>query len=363
MTDAHSRRERDVRLLALFQKGADCIQSVDAECRILDINDAGAALFEAESVQELLGRVAPDMIAPEHREQYRQDVSTIFAGGGPVFREFEVIGLRGGHRWVEHHCVGLEDESTPGKVVEMLAIGRDTTDWKQRKARLIGAERREAMATLTAGMAHEFNNTLLAAATYLHGSLVAREPSIVKASLLLDQAQSLLASLLELFAGPETGAAPTLLVEAWLGGCVRRLASVISPEIAVRMELAGKVGAARAEPVALEQVLNTLLVNATDMLLGQGEIVVRALRIQDKVDGPTVEIRVCDSGPGIPLEERGKLFEPFSTVRGRPRRSGLGLASAARLVEQWGGRLSYEAQDAGGAGFVIRLRGTSMPTP
>lgn len=363
MTDERTRREREARLLAIFHQGADCISSVDAHCRILDINGAGAALFGAQSVEELRGRVVPEMIAPEHRGQYRLDVARVFAGGGPVKSEFEVIGLRGGRRWVEHQCVGLEDSSNPGLVVEMLAVQRDTTDRRLQEARSIRSERREALATLTAGMAHEFNNTLLAAATYLHGSLVAKEPSIVKASLLLEQAQSLSASLMELFAGPETIAAPILMVETWLGGCVHHLASLKGPAIRVRTETAGKVGAAYADPVALEEVLGTLLDNASEALLGKGEIVVGMSAVRDEAIGPGVEIRVCDRGPGIPREDWSKTFEAFSTVRGRLRRSALGLAIASRRVEQWGGRVSFEPHPGGGSIFVVRLRAALARTP
>ena len=65
------------------------------------------------------------------------------------------------------------------------------------------------------------------------------------------------------------------------------------------------------------------------------------------------EIRVRDHGPGIDPEIRHCLFEPFVTTKHRG--SGLGLATARRVVEMHSGTLTADSDDAGGAVFVIRL--------
>ena len=65
------------------------------------------------------------------------------------------------------------------------------------------------------------------------------------------------------------------------------------------------------------------------------------------------EIRVRDHGPGIDPEIRRCLFEPFVTTKHRG--SGLGLATARRVVEMHSGTLTADSDDAGGAVFVIRL--------
>jgi two-component system, OmpR family, sensor histidine kinase KdpD len=70
----------------------------------------------------------------------------------------------------------------------------------------------------------------------------------------------------------------------------------------------------------------------------------------------TVEVRVTDQGPGIPPEDRERVFEPF--VRGETSReggSGLGLAIARAFVEAHGGTIWIEGAPTGGATFVFRL--------
>ncbi len=69
-------------------------------------------------------------------------------------------------------------------------------------------------------------------------------------------------------------------------------------------------------------------------------------------------IRVSDSGPGIPVEYREKIFERFGQVpglRGRRRGTGLGLTFCKLAVEAHGGKIWVETSSAGGSDFVFTL--------
>lgn len=236
----------------------------------------------------------------------------------------------------------------------ILSIHRDVTWRKEAEAKLARAERREALAQLAGGIAHEFNSTLLAAGNFLHGSASSNDPAVAKAAALVQQMQTLSASLLELFAGPEQMTPPVLEIGAWLPRCVSELSGLLPPGVTITAESASEVEPVRVEPLALEQVLRILVGNASEAMSGPGEIrVVWGLSRSDK---PGIEIRVADTGCGIPEEIRGRVFEPFFTTRGRSRRSGLGLAIASRLVEQFGGSLSYQPNEPQGSVFIIWLR-------
>jgi signal transduction histidine kinase len=81
------------------------------------------------------------------------------------------------------------------------------------------------------------------------------------------------------------------------------------------------------------------------------EIIVRTRR-----DGDWAEIRVEDSGAGIPEEIRDRIFEPFFTTKDVGQGSGQGLAlTRAVVVEKHGGTIHFETQMGCGATFVIRL--------
>ena len=111
----------------------------------------------------------------------------------------------------------------------------------------------------------------------------------------------------------------------------------------------------RADADQLYRVLSNLVRNAAQAIEasgGSGRVVVRAA----ETDGRS-EIRVVDSGPGLPQRARENLFQPF---RGGVRRggTGLGLVIAAELVRGHGGTLVLE--ETGGKGSTFRI---SLPGP
>lgn len=121
----------------------------------------------------------------------------------------------------------------------------------------------------------------------------------------------------------------------------------------VRVELADGVRAI-ADPNRLEQVITNLLTNA--YRYGGSTITVRAAE-----DETTVVLTVADDGSGVPPEVTAHLFEPFGrgdNVNGQPG-SGLGLAISHRLVEAFGGEMSYAPAEPSGAVFAVRLPAAS----
>jgi signal transduction histidine kinase len=127
-------------------------------------------------------------------------------------------------------------------------------------------------------------------------------------------------------------------------------------------------------PIALEHVLQNLITNARLAMRSRpddaGEIRVTAALggcstwnspRQDDAE-PAVEIRVRDTGPGVPDHVRARLFEPFVTSRAGAGGFGLGLAVCKRLVEQAGGSITLEPSRPGsGAEFVITLPAARVP--
>ncbi|MGH8168217.1 MAG: sensor histidine kinase, partial [Woeseiaceae bacterium] len=102
----------------------------------------------------------------------------------------------------------------------------------------------------------------------------------------------------------------------------------------------------------LEQVFVNLLDNAARYSPEQGTIRVNARR-----DGSTVIIEIADAGPGIPENERKKVFDPFYRVRERDRKSGtgLGLSICRGIVRAHGGDVTAHAT-ASGTGALLRLK-------
>jgi signal transduction histidine kinase len=72
----------------------------------------------------------------------------------------------------------------------------------------------------------------------------------------------------------------------------------------------------------------------------------------------TIRLRICDSGPGIPPEIQGKLFQPFATSK--PHGTGLGLFLSGRILDEHGGTIGANNRPEGGACFTITLPTQAM---
>ncbi len=104
----------------------------------------------------------------------------------------------------------------------------------------------------------------------------------------------------------------------------------------------------------VKQALLNLMLNALQAMRPDGEpsrdgdrpapgdIILRTARAREEDGSPTAQVHVIDTGPGIPAETLGKVFEPyFTTKRGG---TGLGLPTTRRIVEAHGGRLSVHSE-------------------
>lgn len=123
-----------------------------------------------------------------------------------------------------------------------------------------------------------------------------------------------------------------------------------SPEVKWRLELPERLPLIQADPLRLRQILLNLLSNAHKFTTA-GEIVLGA-----EVVPPHLLLWVKDTGPGIPLEQQARIFEPFATSLHTRRRNegvGLGLTITRRLVLLHGGSLSLESQSGLGSTFRV----------
>ncbi len=106
----------------------------------------------------------------------------------------------------------------------------------------------------------------------------------------------------------------------------------------------------------INQVFMNLLANAVQAVEGKGTITITTvLRSEEREGRNLVEIRIKDSGKGIPLEIRDKIFEPFFTTKDVGKGTGLGLSISLGIVQNHGGDLRFESEIGQGTEFVLVL--------
>jgi len=103
-----------------------------------------------------------------------------------------------------------------------------------------------------------------------------------------------------------------------------------------------------ADSVRLTQALLNVIINAIQAISGGGQVNVSAAKA-----GENLCLRVQDTGPGIPPNELGEIFDPYFTTK--PEGNGLGLWIAQQIAVAHGGDLHAENAPAGGAVFVLTL--------
>jgi PAS domain S-box-containing protein len=103
-------------------------------------------------------------------------------------------------------------------------------------------------------------------------------------------------------------------------------------------------------PQQLNQVFMNLLVNAAQAMEKQGEI-----RIVTRADDGYVEIRISDTGKGIPKENLSKIFDPFFTTKEVGKGTGLGLNVAYNIIKKHNGTIDVESTVGKGTMFTIRI--------
>ncbi|MGB4399949.1 MAG: PAS domain S-box protein [Daejeonella sp.] len=115
-------------LQAILQTNPECIKLVGINGELEEMNPAGLAMIEADSFEQIKGKLLFNVIDKPYRKAFSQLTQNVFKGKSGKL-EFEIMGLKGTHRWMETHAVPLKDAE--GKIVSLLGITRDITERKK----------------------------------------------------------------------------------------------------------------------------------------------------------------------------------------------------------------------------------------
>jgi signal transduction histidine kinase len=251
-------------------------------------------------------------------------------------------------------------------VLALLAVTALVAVGSAQRARRLARQQIE----FVTGVTHELNTPLAAirsAGQNLAAGIVTDPAQVRRYGDLIEKEgarlTALVAQVLD-FAGIESGgrayAKEPLSLASLLDEVVRDNRLVLEQAgIALEREVAPDLPELRGDAPALRRALANLVTNAAKFAASGRWIGIRAAA---RPDGRAVVVRVEDRGPGIPREERERVFEPFyrgpAAERNKAPGSGLGLSLVQHVVRAHGGSVRVEARDGGGAALVVEL-----PTP
>lgn len=237
-----------------------------------------------------------------------------------------------------------------------VAIGRDVSARRRMDARLRDSERLAAVGMLASGVAHEIKNPLTFVLGQGQALLAAASEPATQARLrdLVDAAERIeeIVAGVSALARPEADSPSSADVEGAVDRALLLVGARLRDRAEVRRERGGVphvVGSERR----LVQVLVNLLVNA-GQALGAGPTM-GTITVTTTREAGMVELRVRDSGPGVPVEMASRLFDPFVTTKPEGEGTGLGLWVCRSILAELGGSLELLNPGERGACFAVRL--------
>jgi len=357
LRDDHSRYIQDVSHIAGSHSGADSrtnrlpggleeirdaldksaiVATTDVRGAITYVNDKFCEISQY-SREELIGRNHRLINSGYHPEEFFRELYRTIAGGHIWRAEIRNRAKDGSFYWVDTTIVPFLDER--GRPYQYVAIRYDVTERKKRERELREQETLVTMGKLASVVAHEVRNPLagIRGALQIIGKRLpagTSEVAIVQQIIeRIDGLNEIVEDLL-IFARPR----PVTVAPVGLRDLVEQATELLGqdPRFAdVTVETEADDATLRADAEQIKQVLLNLLMNAAQAMQGTGVIQVAARRT-----GDCCELTVRDHGPGISDAVRAHLFEPFFTTKSRG--TGLGLATAQRVVESHGGTLTIE---------------------
>ncbi len=256
------------------------------------------------------------------------------------------------------HRIEVKRDNELGKL--QSSFNEMTRRLSEAQNQLYQSDKMASVGRLAAGIAHEINNPLTGVLSF--SSLLlknATEGSESQADLEIvvretKRCREIVKGLLDF-----SRQVPPRKTNVNLNETVKRALEIVDHQLAVKniavtTTMREDLPSARVDSNQIVQVLINLLVNAADAIGPQGGEIFLSTDLEEIEGNQMVELKVADTGCGIPLSEQDKIFEPFfSTKEGKG--TGLGLAVVWGIINEHDGSISVTSQPERGSTFTILL--------
>ena len=331
---------------------------------LLGVNPAFVSMLGYGSASELVGRSLPNLYADSQQWFTLAD----------YFRSLEQFhGLAA--EWVRKDSsstlVRLSGRAIRGEgnAIFFELFTEDVTERRALEQQLRQSQKMEAIGRLAGGIAHDFNNLLMVISGYCEFLLdrIGSNPELrgpaQEIASAAERATSLTRQLLA-FSRKQMLAPKVVDLNAVVTENLKMLTRLIGEDIDLVMAPGSDIGAVKADPGQIEQVIMNLAVNARDAMPQGGKLTIETANVtlDDNYarfhapvqPGDYVMLAISDTGMGMDSDTQTHIFEPFFTTKGT-KGTGLGLSTVYGIIKQSGGYVWVYSEPGKGTTFKIYL--------
>lgn len=266
----------------------------------------------------------------------------------------------------ETHISSVYDVNN--EIINYVLVMRDITEEMRMAEQLQHAQKMESVGRLAGGVAHDFNNMLLAILGYSNLALEQIQSTnpayknineVIKAA---ERSANLTKQLLG-FARKQTTIPVVLNLNETINDMLNMLQRIIGEDIQLDFEPGNELWSIKNDPGQIDQIMANLCVNSRDAIKDTGTIKIQTKNVIIKesiqtlftniTTGDYVVLSVSDNGIGIEPKELKTIFEPFYTTKHVGEGTGLGLATVFGIMTQNKGYIDVNSEPEKGTTFCL----------
>ncbi len=355
-----SLRRSETNFRSLVMNAPYGICRCDAFGTLQDANPALVAMLGYDNAAELTGRHLGSLYADA--QQWFQTADYFHAGKAFNNLTTECVRKDGAPIVARISGRSIANGKTGGTFEIFM---EDVTETRTLELQFRQAQKMEAIGRLAGGIAHDFNNLLMVISGYSEFLLerLGPDPQLrgpaQEISNATQRATSLTRQLLA-FSRKQMLAPKVLDLNEVVAENLKMLTRMIGEDIDLVMVPGPGLGAVRADPGQIDQVIMNLAVNARDAMAQGGKLTIETANVTldenfarthtPLTAGDYIMLAISDTGIGMDGETQSRIFEPFFTTKGA-KGTGLGLSTVYGIVKQSGGFVFVDSQPQRGTAF------------